>query len=263
MTVTIDEAAARRSHDNMSFSDYRPGSATAEYLEICKEADARASKYPENEKAQQAAATYKAAMGAWINAHNARGSRHVSSFISGPANYNMRQHEKWLAAEGKGWEEYAAIKARFESAMHGAANPVIHSADADALEALQDKLSKALEEHASYIEYNKQARRDGTEALPAYVLQNSNGRIKALRDRIALVERMKATEPRRADFPGGHVVENTDAGRTQIIFDDKPEAEMREKLKAQAWKWAPSSGAWQRQLTQNAWYSARQILGIK
>lgn len=37
--------------------------------------------------------------------------------------------------------------------------------------------------------------------------------------------------------------------RVQFIFDSKPDAETRDLLKANGFRWAPSQGAWQRQLT--------------
>ncbi len=263
MDNIIDEVAARRATENYSLFGYEPGSATAEYQSICRDADARAAQYPDNPRAQEAAERYKREMAAWINAHNRRGAGHVSWAIAGPSNYNMRKHEKWLAAEGKGWKEYEAIKARFESAMHGAAAPVIHTADPDALEALKEKLEKALAEHAAYLEHNKRARAEGGETLAPYVLKNSNGRIKAIRDRIAQVERLQSREPRRLDFDGGHIEEATEDGRTRIYFDEKPGADLRDRLKGNGWRWSPNAGAWQRQLTANAWYDAKLIVGIK
>lgn len=262
MSIVINEELARRNKENMSFSDYKPGSATQEYKEMCQEADERAAKFADNPKAQAAVERYKIEIGNWLNKSYSRGSRHVSSFISGPSNYNMRAHEKWLAAEDKGRKEYNEINNRFNAAMRGAAKPVIHTSDSNALEALQEKLAKALEEHAAYIEHNKTARKEKRTAdiLPAYVTSNSNGRIKSIRDRIAQVEKLQTRERKKAEFEGGYIEENIEVGRTQIFFDSKPDEETRAKLKSNGWRWAPSAGAWQRQLTANAWYNATKQL---
>ena len=55
------------------------------------------------------------------------------------------------------------------------------------------------------------------------------------------------------------MVVNTDENRLQIIFDGKPDADLRAELKSEGFRWAPSQGAWQRQLTDNAFRAARRI----
>lgn len=55
---------------------------------------------------------------------------------------------------------------------------------------------------------------------------------------------------------------NTAENRLQIIFDDKPDADMRSELKSEGFRWAPSQGAWQRQLTDNAFRAIRRIKGL-
>lgn len=62
------------------------------------------------------------------------------------------------------------------------------------------------------------------------------------------------------DFPGFKVVENFDMDRVQFVFPDKPSDEERSMLKGEAFKWAPSQGAWQRQLTNNAINAARRVI---
>lgn len=48
--------------------------------------------------------------------------------------------------------------------------------------------------------------------------------------------------------------------RYQIIFDGKPEPEIRGLLKNHGFKWAPSQGAWQRQITTNSRYSLGKVV---
>ena len=55
-------------------------------------------------------------------------------------------------------------------------------------------------------------------------------------------------------------VENTEAMRYQIIFDGKPEPEVRYLLKSNGFKWAPSQGAWQRQITSNGRYALGKVI---
>ena len=58
---------------------------------------------------------------------------------------------------------------------------------------------------------------------------------------------------------GVRIIQNTDINRLQIEFDDKPDEEMRSKLKSNGFKWAPSQGVWQRQLTDNAISAVKRI----
>lgn len=61
---------------------------------------------------------------------------------------------------------------------------------------------------------------------------------------------------------GFQVVVNPALDRVQILFEQIPPADLREKLKSAGWHWSRQEGAWQRKLTEAAKYSARQILGI-
>ncbi len=55
------------------------------------------------------------------------------------------------------------------------------------------------------------------------------------------------------------IVANHDIERLQIIFDGKPSPEIISELKGAAWNWSPKNGAWQRKITTNSIYSAKQI----
>jgi beta-N-acetylglucosaminidase len=72
----INEELARRAKENMSFSDYKPGSATAEYIvEIervrAKIEAAKTKVSPEaQERLDSLLARYKVKYANWTNAHN-------------------------------------------------------------------------------------------------------------------------------------------------------------------------------------------------
>lgn len=59
---------------------------------------------------------------------------------------------------------------------------------------------------------------------------------------------VKEKGTKETEFELFKVVENVEAMRLQIIFDEKPEADVRAVLKKNGFKWAPSQGAWQRML---------------
>ena len=263
MEVIINEENAKRAKENMSFSSYVAGSATAEYKSLCRTADERVAEFPDNPKVQQAVERYKHEIGDWMNRKNSSDTGHVSVMIAGPANYNMKAHERWSQRQGKLFKEYEEINERFEKSMKQTSDNTIYDSDPDALERLKAKLEKEQSEHNAYIEHNKNARKEGTKQLAAYVLQNSNGRLKALRDRIARLEKTKAIQeesgPKQVDFEGGYVMENIEIGRVQIFFDEKPEEAMRIKLKGHGWNWSFKNMAWQRQNTANAWLDANVL----
>lgn len=56
------------------------------------------------------------------------------------------------------------------------------------------------------------------------------------------------------------IVRNKEITRLQLLFDGKPSAETRSKLKGAGFKWAPSSKAWQRLLNANAEYALTRII---
>ena len=68
---------------------------------------------------------------------------------------------------------------------------------------------------------------------------------------------------RRIRDDSGKVVANAENNRLQIFFDEIPSSELRQELKGRGFRWARSEGAWQRQLTDNAIYSASRITAIQ
>ena len=102
----------------------------------------------------------------------------------------------------------------------------------------------------------------GRIGYPAYQLQNNNANIRRIRQRIAELEKKKENPAEGWEFAGGKGVGNQGVNRLQIIFDDRPDADLRSELKGEGFRWAPSQGAWQRQLTDNAMRAARRIKAI-
>ena len=48
--------------------------------------------------------------------------------------------------------------------------------------------------------------------------------------------------------------------RIRLIFDNIPDAETRDMLKNNGFKWSPKNSAWQRQLTSNGIYATKKVL---
>ena len=93
----------------------------------------------------------------------------------------------------------------------------------------------------------------------SYDLTNNNAAIKRWESKVG--EMSKGFEG--WEFDGGYAEANKELDRLQLFFDEKPSEQQRAMLKASGFKWAPSQDAWQRQLTDNAIYSAGRIDFIK
>lgn len=89
------------------------------------------------------------------------------------------------------------------------------------------------------------------------MLSNNNANIHRVEDRINDLK--NRSEFVGWAFPGGRAEVNEDENRLQLIFDEKPTDEQRQALKHGGFRWAPSQGVWQRQLTRNAIYAADRI----
>ena len=93
-----------------------------------------------------------------------------------------------------------------------------------------------------------------------YQLTNQNATIRNTRIRLEQLKREKdagTTERENCFFK---LVENKELMRLQLIFEEKPEPEVREILKSNGFKWSLKNGCWQRQLTGTARYSARRVI---
>jgi hypothetical protein len=102
-----------------------------------------------------------------------------------------------------------------------------------------------------------------TQPYDAYTLTNNNAEIKRLRGRIEKLEKVKDGGFSDWEFEGGRAEANADMNRLQLFFDERPDDKRRETLKRHGFRWAPSQGAWQRQLNNNAVYAAGRLDFIK
>lgn len=99
--------------------------------------------------------------------------------------------------------------------------------------------------------------------FPPYLLSNNNQEIHRLKERIQHLTTARELGYTGWEFDGGRVEANQELNRLQVFFDDIPSAETRQTMKNYGFRWARSEGAWQRQLSDNAIYSARHIPAIQ
>ena len=93
----------------------------------------------------------------------------------------------------------------------------------------------------------------------SYDLTNNNSKIKRLASKVKEVSRGFEGWV----FDGGRAEANNERDRLQLFFDERPDKEKCVVLKRSGFHWSPTEDAWQRQLTDNAIYSAGRIDFIK
>ena len=96
--------------------------------------------------------------------------------------------------------------------------------------------------------------------FPSYALQNNLQNMNSVKERIESLQKIKSKGTTESENDYCKVIENTEIMRLQLIFDGKPSDEIRNILKSNGFKWAPSQGSWQRQLTDNARYSVKRVM---
>lgn len=289
----INEAMARSAHDMMSMSDYKEGSKTAEYQRMVDAATELAESKKSrvdpmyHDKIDALLDSYARRLADNMNEDSRIGCMCPSILIAGGSNFPVRKKDRQNAASDrnmKEWQEIQGILDKIKAVGTGG----ISADDPNALKKLRAKL-EALERHQSRmkaanaaIRMKDQAKGDaklsdmgyspsdikelrspdfcGRIGYPAYQLSNNNANIRRIRERIEELEkRQSESAPEGWTFTGGEVVINSELNRVQIVYSDKPDAETRSELKSAGFRWAPSHGAWQRQLTSNAIRAARSI----
>ena len=84
-----------------------------------------------------------------------------------------------------------------------------------------------------------------------------------MKARVATLEREAARAPAKpVPFDGGEIVEDRDANRVQIHFEDRPDRAMIQKLKSSGFKWSRRNQAWQRQNTDAGRAAAQRVVGL-
>lgn len=276
----INEGAARRAKEAMSFSDYRPGSATAEYrhyvdqaVEIAERQKKRVE--PEyHEKIDSLLDTYARKLAENMNKGYEITARVPSVLIAGPSNFPVRAKEKQNAASDRNMEEFQYIQGLLDK-IRSTGMGGISADDPQAVSKLEKKLEKleASQELMKAVNayYRKHGTLDGCPHLiergienlkadmasgwhyekkpfQSWQLSNNNAEIRRLKGRIEELTRQKEAAYVGWEFDGGTVEINRVANRLQIFFEGKPDAAVRDELKSNGFRWSPKAGAWQRQL---------------
>lgn len=240
---------------------------------------------------------YARRLAEYYNAYYRNEASCPSILISGGSNFPVGKKNKQNSRRESLWQEYKEIDAILDK-IRSVGTGAVDLADPHARELLQDRLQQeqnALDYcKAANAYYRKHKTLDGCPGIgpkerewltrpgvfakgdgsplelygcpfPPYELQSRRGYIKRVADRLAELDKRQAEQAYPTEstkFDGGEIVRNLEADRLQILFDDKPNEEMRAKLKNNGFRWSPRNKAWQRQLTQNSEYAARRVLGL-
>lgn len=297
MYYPIDENMARLSHQMMSMSDYREGSATAGYRASVDEAAALVEQQKQkvssfyHEKLDGLLDRYARRLAQWTNDHNRNGASCPSVLVCGSANFPTRKKAKQNAREDSLWKEYDEIKgilSKIKSVGTGPIDPTDpHARELweDRLQTLQSTLDtgKAMNAHyrkhktmKGFRDYSDEKAAKMDEAIsrapafaqtpfPDFELASIRGKIKRAKESLAKLDSLEQHKDDAAntlEFDGGKIFLNMEANRLQIMFDEIPDEATRTALKSHGFKWSRKNEAWQRQLTRNAIYDAKHILGI-
>ena len=251
---------AYRAHYNTSFSPDKRAAMQCEWFD-----DAHA-KLVDLDVPVEKIAKWESLWIKWMCAK----SRCLSSMITGPANFPVRRNEKANNAERNAGENclnyYQTLVNYAKKEKYYASNPEarpIMAADADAPERLKQQIEARKAKQEQMKAHNAGLRKGEVHGLKRYApfeLTNNLANIKRLEQRLADLEKKKETGTKEIEIAGVKVVQNAEDMRLQLFFDGKPKAEIIALLKKHAFKWAPSKGAWQRQLTNNALYSFKQYV---
>lgn len=290
----INEDGARTAHSMMSFSDYKDGSKTSNYKALVDKAyelgeEVILKKPSEEERVANLCERYSKRLAQNINRDIQIGMMCPSVMVSGAGNFPVKKKEKQVAAWDKNHEDYEQVERilwKIGNILSG--KDRIRSDEEKAIEKLQEKIDILKENQEQMKEVNKAVRLKDTEkgneilrnmgytdkqieqfrtpdycgiiGFPSYLLSNNNANIRRLEGRIKSLQAIKSNGTQESENEFFGIREDVDSMRIQLFFEGKPDLEVREILKHNGFRWAPSVGAWQRQLNENGKYAVKSVL---
>jgi len=287
----IDEDLARRAKEMNSHFDYKEGSATREYRQAVDQAaqlaEAQKRKVApiHHDKIDQLLDSYAQRLAENINHGNAIACRVPSILVAGGSNFPVRKKEKQNRASAANLAEWKKIQSLLDK-IRGTGMGGISADDPEVLAKLKVKLEEKeqLQETMKAVNayYRKHKTLDGCPGLsfeeieklkasmardwrenkkpyPTFLLTNNSAVIRQTRTRIEELTAQAEASYEGWAFDGGEVKMNREANRLQVFFDEKPDRDTCSAMRHGGFRWAPSVGAWQRQLNENAIRAAKNL----
>lgn len=260
----------------------------AVYDDVIKHADSEAATATINSAFQDYRSGYIKRMLAYLDAE----SRTMSPMITGPSSFPTRSNQKKLNTADKRrnelaeWDKHA--RNRLKKAARGVRSEV--AAKEEQFEVIRRKIDndfdviKAIDAGTSFYDRSafvnsitgalrtlaRNGQTDTVNRALDYIEAEQKGLKKPLiapRNSVwELRNQTVSNTPSQTGtvtlktYAGAEVVNNHDAQRVQILFDGKPDAATRDKLKSSGFRWSPKEQAWQRQNTVNGIAAAERVL---
>lgn len=233
----------------------------------------------------------------WVRTLFEKHSRCLSTMIAGPSNFPARRAEKAnnsydnAVKEFNEWREKVlkAIARRIEDAKPAEQkaaeewNRLKRSifSSASTIKGINEGneigYNKALYVNSIYGKVETYAKRGDVEIVEKAIeyIRELNEQTSVITERhkffklLDIAKVVREAEEARANkedaelsFDGGIVVKNYREDRLQIIFNAKPASDIISNLKHNGFRWSPRFGAWQRQLTLNAYDAAARVIPV-
>lgn len=293
----LNKALAISAHNGTSFSPEVRGKAVIDgfnshLVRIREDLMKRANTEEEQDFIDGEMYILKSGYASKMNDQLASQGRCMSTMIAGPSGFNTSRAQKANRAYENKFDATNAYLDRAISSIRRRLKKMQVEAAGGEAEVMKDKLLKAEETQERMKDTNKILRSKklsdedkiqtvigkygypekfvydlmhpdwGKPGFASYQLTNNNANIRRMRERVAELQKKEDTPTTEIKFNGGTIIDNCEDDRVQIDFDAKPDDAMRAKLKGSGWRWAPSVMMWQRKRTNDAMYSAKEILEV-
>ena len=288
--------AATRAHNGTSFDPEKRGQQMIDEYTNILTSDLELIKDATDEVKELYVSRFTKYLGAYISAR----SRIISPMISGGSNFPVRQQQKYHRWEDSTYNKFKEFR---DKAINGIQKQIERDKPQEQKEreAWQSIRKTILDKIATIVSIDRGINTYTSRPLIVSNLTGfikrlaNNGQTEHVKKAIALIQEVNQTavkpiitsnnaifslvevaeakeetktdlsklENKTFDFEAGQVILNYAIDRIQIKHETKPAPEVITALKKSAFKWSPSQGVWQRQLTMNAVRASNQLTGLK